>query len=372
MKKKVAVFGCTGSIGTSTLNIIREFPDEFEVCALTAQSNKAKLEALAHELHCRNTLLTAHAKPEQVDTLIAQSNADIAVNGVAGSAGLQFSHMILTHGIDLALANKETIVMAAPQIKKLAQEHHCALLPVDSEHSAVFSMTERFGIENIHSAILTASGGPFRTLPAEQLQTVTAADALKHPTWNMGHKITIDSATLANKGLEVIEACALFDLSPEQVQVVIHPQSLIHSFVRTKDGVLYAQLSPPDMRHPILTALTWPRMTASTLEQFDPAAGTPQDGIALTFYPPRLNDFPMLSLAYQAIRSKGSYTIAYNAVNEAAALAFLAGQIRFHEIAELTETVLSSDWQQTAVTISDVLLLDKQARTQAQQFLNRR
>ncbi len=372
MKKKIAVLGCTGSIGTNTLDIIREFSSDFAVCALTAHSNQTKLEQLAAEFNCIHTLLTSEANTQQIYDLLKSSEADIVVNGIAGSAGLKFSAAALELGIHLALANKETLVMAAKQIKTLAKNNGCMILPVDSEHSAIFSMIERFGKNNLTSVILTASGGPFRTLTKEELACVTAADALKHPTWNMGQKITIDSATLANKGLEVIEACALFDLAPEQVQVTVHPQSLVHSFIRTADGVLYAQISPPDMRHPILNALMWPDIVPNSLKQFDPTDGAFDTGISLTFYPPRLQDFPMLALAYDAIRNKGSYTIAYNAANEVAAHAFLAGQISFQEITDTTRFVLEKDWSMAAVTISDVLLLDTQARKLACDFLNRR
>jgi 1-deoxy-D-xylulose-5-phosphate reductoisomerase len=288
----------------------------------------------------------------------------MVVNGIAGSAGLLPSIEAINSGKNLALANKETIVMAGNLILKLAEQKNCKILPVDSEHSAVFSMIEKFGTDSVSSIILTASGGPFRNLERKELEHVRVADALKHPTWNMGAKITIDSATLANKGLEVIEACRLFALSPEQVEVTVHPQSLIHSFIRTKDSVLYAQISKPDMRHPIFAALTYPNIQNFQLETFDFSAP-----LEMTFFPPRLADFPMLSLAYQAVKSGGSYTIAYNSANEIAVVAFMEGKIGFLQISEVTQTVLAQDWSTEPQEFEEVFETDKKARSFAQNYI---
>lgn len=366
MKKKILVLGCTGSIGTSTLNIVREFPDKFTVAGLTAYSSKEKLDDLSKEFDNAPSILLKDIDKEALDKFIKSCNPDIVVNGIAGAAGLLPSILVLNQGIDLALANKETIVMAGSIVKKLAQKNNCKILPVDSEHSAIFSLIERYGNDSIHEIILTASGGPFREMPSEQLQKVTASDALKHPTWNMGEKITIDSASMANKGLEVIEACRLFNVSTDKVKVVVHPQSLVHSLIRTKDGVMYAQISPPDMRHPILTALTWPEFVPNKLEQLNLA-----DGCSLTFSAPRLNDFPMLKLAYEVADKSGAYTIAYNAANEIAVPLFLEGKILFTDIPKITNEVISMNWSTEPVTIDDVFLFDNQARIKAKKVADK-
>ena len=256
--KKVLVLGCTGSIGSNTLNICRAFPQKFSVCGITCNSKKEELEKLSKEFNCKCSL-TSEDGIAGIEKLIEESEPDIVVNGIAGSAGLLPSKIVLDAGIDLALANKETVVMAWPLIKSLADTRNAKIIPVDSEHSAIFSLVNQIGNENISQLVITASGGPFRTLKKEELTKVTVQDALKHPTWSMGTKITIDSASLANKGLEVIEANRLFDFPVEKVQVVVHPQSLVHSLVRTNDGMLYAQISDPDMKHPIYSALTFPK-----------------------------------------------------------------------------------------------------------------
>ena len=357
--KKLLILGCTGSIGTSALNIAREFPTKFKVVGLTAHHSQEKLQELSKEFGGVPVCLTGKESPEALEHLITTCGADIAVNGIAGSPGLMPSVYVLRAGMDLALANKETIVMAGPLVAQLAQKHQCRILPVDSEHSAVFTLVQKFGADAIKEIVLTASGGPFREKKREDLPFMKPADALKHPTWDMGTKITIDSASLANKGLEVIEACRLFGVTPDRVKVTVHPQSLVHSLIRTMDGVLYAQISPPDMRHPILTALTWPDFVPSSLEEWDIVSGG-----TLSFYPPRMDDFPMLPLAYKSL-SMGAGPIAYNAANEVAVEAFLQEKISFTQIATVTEKVLEGDWSQEPVTIDEVFLFDKQARQQA-------
>lgn len=361
--KNLLILGCTGSIGTSALNIAREFPDRFNVVGLTAHKSKERLQELSKEFGNVPTCLTGVDSEDALERLINTCGADIVVNGIAGSPGLMPSVFVLRAGIDLALANKETIVMAGPLIARLAREHNCRILPVDSEHSAVFTLVEKFGSDSIGQIVLTASGGPFREKKSEDLPFMRPADALKHPTWNMGTKITIDSASLANKGLEVIEACRLFNISPDRVKVTVHPQSLVHSLIRTRDGVLYAQISPPDMRHPILTALTWPDFVPSSLEEWDITAGG-----TLNFYPPRMNDFPMLPLAYKSL-SMASGPIAYNAANEIAVEAFLNGKITFTQIAYVTDRILAMDWNKEPVTIDDVFLFDNKARQQAKKIV---
>ncbi|MBO5137429.1 MAG: 1-deoxy-D-xylulose-5-phosphate reductoisomerase [Spirochaetaceae bacterium] len=362
--KKVLVLGCTGSIGTSTLEIVREFPEQFSIVGLVAHCAEEKIKLLSKEFNNVPFLLTKNSSSKELEDFIIKSKADVVINGISGSQGLKSSVITLENGIDLALANKETIVMAGSIIQQLAKKNGCRILPVDSEHSAIFNLVEHYGSDTIQEVILTASGGPFRDFSAEKLRNVSVTDALNHPTWNMGKKITIDSATLANKGLEVIEACRLFNLPPEKVKVVVHPQSLVHSLIRTKDGVLYAQISPPDMKHPILTALTWPNFQPSTLEQLDLT-----QGCNLTFLPPRFHDFPMLSLAYEAVIKGGSYTIAYNAANEVAVEAFINNKISFTQISEITMSVLQKNWGKNPVTIEDVFLFDTQAREFAKKIL---
>jgi 1-deoxy-D-xylulose-5-phosphate reductoisomerase len=360
--KKLLVLGSTGSIGTSTLDIVRGMKDSFSVVGLSANRNAEKLSALSREFTCQSTL-TEKDGIAGIERLIEETTPDIVINGIAGSAGLQPSILVLNHGIDLALANKETIVMAAPLVQSLAEKNGCRILPVDSEHSAIFNLTERFGSENIEQIILTASGGPFRQLSKDKLPAVTPADALKHPTWNMGSKITIDSASLANKGLEVIEACCLFHMPPEKIQVVVHPQSLVHSLVRTRDGVLYGQISNPDMKHPILSALCWPDVIPNFIDKFDLFEHT------MTFYRPRFEDFPMLQLAYAAAGKKGAYTIAYNAADEIAAEAFLMQKIKFTEIPHITETVLQQDWQREPANLEEILFMHEKAKIAAERLL---
>lgn len=365
MKKRVLVLGCTGSIGKQTIDICRNMPDQFEVCGVAAGKNYSEVEKLCNEFNCQGTVFDKDGLAG-IEKLIKECKADIAVNGIAGAAGLEPSVLVLKNGIDLALANKETVVMAWHVVKNLAKENNCSIIPVDSEHSAIFNLTQKIGTENISQIVITASGGPFRNMTDEELETVTVEDALKHPTWNMGPKITIDSASLANKGLEVIEAVRLFDFPPEKVKVVVHPQSLIHSLVRTNDGVLYAQISNPDMRHPIYGALVWPEYKNNYLEPFDLTTCT-----QMTFFPPRMDSFPLLGLAYECAEKGNSYTIAFNAANEIAVAAFIAKKISFKQIAEIVNETLKKDWTRIPDTLEKVMEADKNARTEAEYILQK-
>ncbi|MBQ0038919.1 MAG: 1-deoxy-D-xylulose-5-phosphate reductoisomerase [Treponema sp.] len=361
--KKVLVLGCTGSIGKQTIDICRNMPDQFKVCGVAAGKNEDAVASLCKEFNCNGTVFSRDGI-KGIENLIDTCGADIAVNGIAGAAGLEPSVLVLKKGIDLALANKETVVMAWHVVKDLAAKNKCSIIPVDSEHSAIFNLTQKIGTENISEIVVTASGGPFRNLSDEQLKTVTVEDALKHPTWNMGPKITIDSASLANKGLEVIEAVRLFDFSPDKVKVVVHPQSLIHSLVRTKDGVLYAQISNPDMRHPIYGALVWPEYKETYLEPFDLASCG-----EMTFFPPRMDSFPLLALAYECARKSNSYTIAFNAANEIAVAAFIEKKCSFLQIAEIVSRTLEKDWSMKPDTLDKVYQADKEAREEAKSIL---
>lgn len=372
--KKVLVLGCTGSIGQSALDVIRAFPSEFKVCALVAHKSGEKAKMLSEEFSCPYALTSE--EENCICRLIQETKPDIAVNGIAGSSGLMPSVTVVEAGVDLALANKETVVMAWKLIKELADKKGSKIIPVDSEHSALFNLLERIGKENVSNLIITASGGPFREMRREELFSVTVDAALRHPTWKMGKKITVDSATLANKGLEVIEAVRLFGFSPDRVKVVVHPQSVVHSLVQTRDGMLYAQLSYPDMKHPILSALSWPRVFDVRKEEgamctdiLGIYGGVPSD---ITFARPRLDDFAMLPLAYKAIEKGSSYPIAYNAANEAAAYAFIAGRIRFTEIASVARSVLDADWSAEARDFNDVLSINEKAHLMAEDAIKAR
>ena len=361
--KKVLVLGCTGSIGSSTLDIINNMSSDFCVCGLQAHSNKEKLAKLSADYKCPSLLSSENNSVEAFQKLIDDAKPDIVVNGIAGAAGLLPSKIVLENGIDLALANKETIVMAGPLIKDLAKDKGAKLLPVDSEHSAIFNLTQRIGMNNISKIVITASGGPFRTYSKEELENVTLEQALKHPTWQMGKKITIDSSTLANKGLEVIEAAFLFDVTADQIEVVVHPQSLIHSLVRTNDGELYAQISEPDMKHPILCALNWPENKECYMETFDLFDKT------MSFFRPRMNDFPLLSYAFECVRFGKCYPIAFNAANEVAVHAFIDRKINYPSISRIVRTVLDKNWNTYLDSFETVFEADKKAREFASELI---
>ena len=360
--KKILVLGCTGSIGTSTLNIVRSMPEDFSICGLTAHNNEKSLNFLSNEFSC-DSVLTSKDGIEAIEALIQKTNPDIVVNGIAGAAGLLPSKITIECGKKLALANKETVVMAWPLIKELAFNKDVEIIPVDSEHSAIFSLINQVGRKNIKNVIITASGGPFRTFSRDELEKVTVEQALQHPTWNMGKKITIDSASLANKGLEVIEANRLFDFEAKDIQVVVHPQSLIHSMVRTNDGMLYAQISDPDMKHPIFNALTWAENKQSCMNEFDLFDQT------MTFYRPRMIDFPMLSYAFEVAQRGKAYTIAYNAANEVAVSAFLEKKISFMAIPRIVRSTLDKDWNHMPSSFEDVFEIDKQARKYTEELI---
>ncbi len=353
--KKVLVLGSTGSIGSSALDLARRHKDLFCVAGLQANSSDEKTRALAAEFGCPYTL-TSKDGIDGMERLLDKAKPDIVVNGIAGAAGLLPSKLVLERGIDLALANKETVVMAWPLIKSLADKSGAHIIPVDSEHSAIFNLIHFCGAKNIAEIVITASGGPFRNYSRQQLEKITLQDALKHPTWKMGKKITVDSATLANKGLEVIEARRLFDTNVQNISVVVHPESLIHSLVRTSDGILYAQISEPDMRHPIMGALCWPEYVDSGLEKFSLA------GRAMSFYEPRRDDFPLLELAEKAADLGGSFSIAFNAADEIAANAFIEEKIGFLKISELVQKTMAADWASEPRDFDDVFEADKKAR----------
>ncbi len=361
--KKVAVLGATGSIGKSALDVIRAASPLFEPVLLSAHTDAAALTALGAEFPSARLVLTGDGSPDTAASggllsAIAECGADIAVNGIAGAAGLEPSLAAIEAGMDIALANKETIVMAGEIVLEKARTKNVRVIPVDSEHSAVFNLLRAHGRERLDSIILTASGGPFRAMSREQLEHVKPADALAHPTWNMGAKITIDSASMANKGLEVIEAVKLFDISSNRVEVTVHPQSIVHSLIRFADGAVYAQLSKPDMRLPIQDALFFPDKGKTSFAALDFSS------LDLHFEKPDTEKFPLLPLAYSAAQSGALYPAAYNAANEEAVALFLSGTIDFLKIASIVERVLQKDWT-APLTLESVHEADSQARKAA-------
>jgi 1-deoxy-D-xylulose-5-phosphate reductoisomerase len=382
MKKRVAVLGATGSIGKSALDVLREGRERFEVVLLSSHTGVSGLLALSREFPAAALALTGpdsapggSAPPGKVYEgkagllrALAGTAPDLVVNGISGAAGLEPSLAALDAGADLALANKETVVMAAPLVFALAKKKGRRVLPVDSEHHAVSSLLEAHGRENAAGIILTASGGPFRKRKREDFAGITVEEALAHPTWNMGPKITLDSATLANKGLEVIEAAGLFSIPPGEITVVIHPQSIVHSMIRLRDGAVYAQLSRPDMRLPIHNALYYPECTPCSWGRLDFTA------LTLEFDAPDFGAFPMLPLAYEAAKRGGLYPAVYNAANEAAAAAFLTRKAGFLDIPRIVEYVLNRDWNtagdfESAGALQAILEADEKARKIANTYI---
>jgi 1-deoxy-D-xylulose-5-phosphate reductoisomerase len=370
MKKRIAILGATGSIGKSSLDIISRDRENFEVVLLTARSSRSKLEELSKLFPSAVCVLTSENNgKEKLLTAIAEIKPDITINGISGAAGLEPSLAAINAGSHLALANKETIVMAGNLAIRAAKEKNVNIIPVDSEHSAIFHLLRFFAgqsggkRENVSEIILTASGGPFRNLSVKDMEKVTVKDALSHPTWNMGQKITIDSASMANKGLEIIEACVFFNMPGEKIKVVIHPQSIVHSMIRLCNGVIYAQLSKPDMRHPIHDAIYWPVTTPSTLETIN------FDSLTLEFSKPDPDKFPMLKYAWEAAKRGELYPCAYNAANETAVTAFLEQKIEFLDIPKITEHILQADWTCGNLDLETVLKADADARQRADSFI---
>jgi 1-deoxy-D-xylulose-5-phosphate reductoisomerase len=369
MKKRVAVLGATGSIGRSALDVLRNKSDSYEPVLFSANKNSGELLLLKKEFPGAITALSCdlpgfdYRGKEGLLKAIAAAKADITVNGISGAAGLPPSEAVIRSGSDLALANKETLVMAGRLILDLARGKNVRVIPVDSEHSAIYKLLEAHGREKVSEIILTASGGPFRNCSVEQLSRVTPQEALAHPTWKMGPKISVDSATLANKGLEVMEAALYFDFPPEKIKVTIHPQSIVHSMVRLKNGAVYSQMSEPDMRLVIHDALSWPDTELSPFGKLD------LDSLQLSFEKPDPGRFPMLALAYDALKGGPHLTVAYNAANEEAVRFFIDGKIGFLEIPRIVGYVISRSGQEAADTIGDVIELDGKARRLALEYL---
>jgi 1-deoxy-D-xylulose-5-phosphate reductoisomerase len=349
--KRIALLGATGSIGRQAVEIVEQSP-ELELVA--AASGSQPLDGLAPLTQVGGDLTE----------LLERARPDVVLNAVVGFAGLPATLWALEHGITLALANKESLV-AAGDLALAAQERGGGLLlPVDSEHSAAFQCLEGRMTEQVHSLVLTGSGGPFRGRRRDELEEVGPDEALNHPTWRMGPKITVDSATLANKGLELIEAHFLFGLSYEQIDVVLQPTSIVHALVRFRDGAAVAHLGYPDMRVPISFALTYPERAATAIESLDFS-----QGLVLEFEPPDLDTFPLLALAREAGARGGTFPCAYNAANEVAVAAFLAGKLPFLGIAATVEETLAEVDGEPARDLDDLLEADREARRLAERGL---
>ncbi len=378
-KRRVVLLGSTGSIGTSTLRVARDLPDRIQITALAACGNVGKLAAQARETGARHVAIydgskeaalrallpdgvSVHVGAEGLRELAALADADIVLVAIVGTAGLHPALAAIEAGKDLAIASKEILVMAGEVITAAAERRGVKLLPVDSEHNAIFQCLDghRGGEKEVSRLILTASGGPFRKFTRDQLADVTPAQALKHPTWDMGPKITIDSATLFNKGLEMIEARWLFGIGMERIDVVVHPQSIIHSMVEFTDGSVLAQLSRTDMGFPIQYALTWPERVRGGLKPLDfPALAK------LEFEAPRGEDFPALDLAREAGLTGGTLPAVFNAANEVAVEAFRAGRLRFPGIWESVASVMAAHETRPSDTLESVVAADRWARAKA-------
>jgi 1-deoxy-D-xylulose-5-phosphate reductoisomerase len=382
--KKLAILGSTGSIGTSTLSILESFPDRYSVVSLAAGSNidavfaqcvrwRPRVVSVATEEFAADLRTRMKTQGSQEMEVVWGSagatyaatlpEVDFVVSAIVGVAGLEATYAAVCAGKTIGLANKECLVAAGELIIAAAREHNAALIPIDSEHNAVHQCMRGGTHAEVKQIWLTASGGPFRSTPLVDFERITPAQALKHPTWVMGQRITVDSATMMNKGFEVIEACRLFDLPSAKVRVTVHPQSTIHSLVEFIDGSILAQLSVTDMRLPILYALAYPERVASDLS-FDLASLS-----YLNFSVPDFERFPCLRLAYEAAAAAGAACIALNAADEVAVAAFLAGEIPFLGIPRTIERVLAETPAAQPASIDEVLLADHQAREQAAEVI---
>ncbi len=379
--KRIAVLGSTGSIGTSTLDVIAAHPQEMELTAITAHNSWKQLAEQSQQFHPRWAVLSNPEQAssisksdfaagtevlfgdDQIERVASSADVDVVICGIVGAAGLKGAWAAVEAGKTVGIANKETLVVAGPLIMDLAARSQATLLPVDSEHNAIFQALQAGSPRDVKQVILTASGGPFRGFSPAELKDVTPEKALAHPTWEMGPKITIDSATMMNKALEIIEAKWLFNLTSDQISVVVHPQSIVHSMVEFVDGSVIAQLSPPDMRLPIQYALTYPDRKAGL--------NTPMDwsrSFELTFEPPDLEAFPALRLGYEVAEQGGTCGAVLNAANEAAVERFLSGELRFCDIATSCQQILESHQFDPNPSLEELFLLDDWARKEIKQW----
>ncbi len=377
--KKIIVLGSTGSIGTNVLNVVRHLgPSKFRILGLASHSNIDLLyeqaqefcpeivgvfvESQALELQKRLPHIRVVGGLEGVLEVASCTQSDLVFNSIVGTYGLQPMMAAIEAGKDIALANKEVLASAGEIIMKAAKKNGCRILPVDSEHSAIFQCLQNQPKKNVHRLVLTASGGPFLEHSMEQLKQASLEDALNHPTWNMGAKITVDSSTLMNKGFEVIEAHWLFDIPTKDIEVVIHPQSIIHSMVEFIDNTILAQMGEPEMLTPIQLALTYPEKYPGILSPFDFTKHS-----RLDFSPPDMNRFNCLKLAYQALEAGDSFPCFLNAVNETLVGKFLKNQISWYDISQKLQRLMDAHRQEKVNTIEEVLQVDLQARREAEQ-----
>jgi 1-deoxy-D-xylulose-5-phosphate reductoisomerase len=383
LMKSLSILGSTGSVGVTTLDIVSRFPERFRVVAMAAGYN---LDLIADQVRRFDPELVSVATPELAQKLAARvkprrpvvlyggegalavathPQAQLVMSALVGALGLCPTLAAIRSGKDIAFANKEVLVIAGELMTRAVRECGVRLLPVDSEHNAIFQCLQGRSKDNVKRVVLTASGGPFREWPAERFARITVDDALKHPTWRMGHKITIDSATLMNKGLEVIEAHWLFDLDPEQISVVIHPQSVIHSMVEMVDGSVIAEMAIADMAIPVAFALAYPERLE--LAHLKPLSLT--NHMNLAFEAPDLTRFPCLRLGYEALRAGGTMAACLNAANEELVAGFLAGHTRFVDIPCHLETVMRRHRNYEAHTLEDLLEADEWARLVARELM---
>ena len=392
MMKKLTVLGATGSIGVSTLDVVARHPDRYEVVALTGNSRvdvlyeqclrhrpryavigrEQDVAGLTERLRSAGLATAVLAGPAALEFVAALPEVDAVMAAIVGAAGLQPTLAAVRAGKQVLLANKEVLVMAGALFMAEVQAHGATLLPIDSEHNAVFQSLPAGYAGNPAAAgvshiLLTASGGPFRATPLDRLRSVTPEQAVAHPNWSMGRKISVDSATMMNKGLEVIEARWLFDLTPEQIQVVVHPQSVIHSLVQYVDGSVIAELGNPDMRTPIAHALAWPERVAAGVAPLD----LPKIA-QLNFESPDLDRFPCLALAYRALHAGGNAAAVLNAANEVAVAAFLDGRLSFLGIADVIAATMDALPVEDMPDLSAILAADEQARAAAVELVARR
>jgi 1-deoxy-D-xylulose-5-phosphate reductoisomerase len=378
---RIAVFGATGSIGTSGLDVIAAHPDRLTAVALTTHSRWEELAVQAQQHRPQWAVIADESLrervdrgcfpqqtellfgPEGIEQLAGRPEIDTVLCGIVGAAGLRGAWAAVESGKRVALANKETLVVAGPQMMQLAAKTGAKLIPVDSEHSAIFQGLQTGRSNEVRKIILTASGGPFRGWTRDQLERVTIEQALAHPTWQMGPKITIDSATMMNKALEIIEARWLFGVEPDQMGVVIHPQSIIHSLVEFTDGSVIAQMSPPDMRLPIQYALSYPERWPGISPTMDWQAVT-----RLEMFPPDFEAFPALKLGFEVARRGGTAGAVLNGANEAAVKRFLDGTLKFCDIPRSCGEVLSSHDYQAQPSLSELLRLDRWARQEIERW----
>ncbi len=384
-RKQLAILGSTGSIGTQTLDVVRAYPERYGVYALCANRSIDLLVAQAKEFHPEVVCIADESLYEALSSqlsaihfegkvwtgadaiaeVVTMGSVDIVVAAMVGYAGLRPTIEAIKAGKTIALANKETLVVAGEIICELALQHHAPILPVDSEHSAIFQSLVGEDRSEIEKILLTASGGPFRTFTREQMETVTAADALKHPNWEMGAKITIDSASMMNKGFEVIEAKWLFGVPVEKIEVLVHPQSIVHSAVQFTDGAIKAQLGAPDMRLPIQYALSFPERLASDFPRADLFALK-----NLTFEKPDLERFPNLGLAYEAMRRGGNIPCVLNAANEVANLAFRESRCGFLQMSDIISETMAKAAFIAKPTYEDYVATDLETRKIAEEMVN--